>query len=728
MNKSKIRYFALVFLSVVNIELIAGQRIPHFTFFNDEILENGHTIVPTDEIRSYHPYTVVELTKDGDILNVSIEAPFPYEIAECRVALITPPQINISAKELSFTVVNALSVSGYYFLTEDVTYGNGLQIYQETVESIIESSEFLLYRIAPSAIVCLGGPLFWPPLAFACPYVVQHYDEIGQVIENSIATYHAIQDESQVAQYLCDNDFVMHQIEVYKYSGKPVIKHLLEIALPSDLFSADIAIDADLRLNQAYVDRNHQATQMYYSMGNSFDVLPVIDQLTIEPYAGGSGTQTDPYQISRSADWQQLTNTPTDWDKHFVLTEDLDLSATISLSPVGNDLSNFTGFFEGNGHVIRNAVLNEAAPWNVGLFGKLGVSGEIRNLGAEEVSITGGQYCVGGLVGQSNGRVISCYATGQVASPEGDCVGGLVGSNFDGRVEDSRFDGTVEGRYVVGGLVGDTVRLDPDGGTVVNCSSAGSVVGIEQVGGIAGANVEGTVSKCDSSCSVVGGNGIGGLVGVNFEESIISSSYATGDVIADVNFVGGLVGFTSSGAEIADSYSTGSVTGGDYVGGLAGEVLGSAITNCYSCGPATGSGYVGGLIGHNEEGVITESFWGVESSGVSISPFGGTGQSTGDMRSSSTFVEAGWDFVGETVNGTEDIWSICEGTNFPRLTWQIPVADWICPNGVGMEDFSYFGAAWATTGNGDSPANLNGEEGVNFDDLKVFVNMWLDGK
>jgi len=35
-----------------------------------------------------------------------------------------------------------------------------------------------------------------------------------------------------------------------------------------------------------------------------------------------------------------------------------------------------------------------------------------------------------------------------------------------------------------------------------------------------------------------------------------------------------------------------------------------------------------------------------------------------------TFLEAGWDFVGETDNGTEDIWWIDEGKDYPRLWWE----------------------------------------------------------
>ncbi len=40
----------------------------------------------------------------------------------------------------------------------------------------------------------------------------------------------------------------------------------------------------------------------------------------------------------------------------------------------------------------------------------------------------------------------------------------------------------------------------------------------------------------------------------------------------------------------------------------------------------------------------------------------------------STFAEAGWDFVDETENGTDDIWWILEGQDYPRLWWE-PVED-----------------------------------------------------
>jgi hypothetical protein len=40
------------------------------------------------------------------------------------------------------------------------------------------------------------------------------------------------------------------------------------------------------------------------------------------------------------------------------------------------------------------------------------------------------------------------------------------------------------------------------------------------------------------------------------------------------------------------------------------------------------------------------------------------------MKMAKTFLDAAWDFVVETVNGTDDIWWILEGKDYPRLWWQ----------------------------------------------------------
>jgi hypothetical protein len=66
--------------------------------------------------------------------------------------------------------------------------------------------------------------------------------------------------------------------------------------------------------------------------------------------------------------------------------------------------------------------------------------------------------------------------------------------------------------------------------------------------------------------------------------------------------------------------------------------------------------------------MISTSFWDIQTSGQTTS-VGGTGKTTAEMQTISTFTDAGWDFVGETVNGIEDIWFIPQ-QDYPHLWWE----------------------------------------------------------
>jgi predicted secreted protein len=40
------------------------------------------------------------------------------------------------------------------------------------------------------------------------------------------------------------------------------------------------------------------------------------------------------------------------------------------------------------------------------------------------------------------------------------------------------------------------------------------------------------------------------------------------------------------------------------------------------------------------------------------------------MQNVTTFLDAGWDFINETENGSNDIWKIAESLDYPRLWWE----------------------------------------------------------
>jgi len=46
-------------------------------------------------------------------------------------------------------------------------------------------------------------------------------------------------------------------------------------------------------------------------------------------YSGGTGEPNDPYQIATAADLIALGETPGDYDKHFILTADIDLDPNL---------------------------------------------------------------------------------------------------------------------------------------------------------------------------------------------------------------------------------------------------------------------------------------------------------------------------------------------------------------------------------------------------------------
>jgi hypothetical protein len=288
----------------------------------------------------------------------------------------------------------------------------------------------------------------------------------------------------------------------------------------------------------------------------------------------------------------------------------------------------------------------------------------------------------GGLVGYSRGWIYNCHATGSVRGAWS--TGGLVGSNDCellnpdleiGVISNSYATGDVTGDEDVGGLAGN------NSGKILQSIATGNVSGLDQVGGLVGNMImdEGSINYSYSIANVSGNEQVGGLVG--YSNGFIRQSFAESEVSGTL-YVGGLVGFNGSGT-IHHSYSWGSVTGSENVGGLSGRNGKGNIYCCYAANTvntAPGSEYVGGLLGSNISGMVSACFWNTETSGLldmcglHFSDYDGCdneyGETTIEMQTASTFLDVGWDFVDETMNGTEDIWWILEGKDYPRLWWE----------------------------------------------------------
>jgi hypothetical protein len=250
-------------------------------------------------------------------------------------------------------------------------------------------------------------------------------------------------------------------------------------------------------------------------------------------------------------DWHDLNAVRDNLRGHYILMNDLDsttagyeelASPTAGWEPIGNHYMMFRGSFDGQGYEIRDLFIKRPAKYGVGLFGFVDEGGLIEDIGAVNVTVTGGNG-VGGLVGVNYGIVSNSYSTGSVSGID-LAVGGLVGFNR-GTVSNSYSTVSVTGDEGVGGLVG--VNSDDD--YVSNSYFIGNVTGNDYVGGLVGTN-RGAVRNSYSTGNVRGSRWVGGLVGDNFYT--VSNSYSTGIVIGG-EAVGGLVGRLYKGT-VSDSF------------------------------------------------------------------------------------------------------------------------------------------------------------------------------
>ena len=391
-------------------------------------------------------------------------------------------------------------------------------------------------------------------------------------------------------------------------------------------------------------------------------------------YGGGTGEANAPYLIESSDNIIEMNNDPNNWDMHFVMIADVNMiEYTFTQAVIGN----FSGDFDGAGHRILNLTIDtaDANSNSFGLFGHIGGGqAQVKNLGLENVSITGeyGWLYVGGLCGLNYGTISDCYVTGSVT-----------------------------GYLYVGGLCGENL------GTISNCYATGSVTGYWEgweVGGLCGDNY-GTISNCYATSSVTrylltGISGGGGLCGVNY-------------------------------GSISDCYATGWVDG-DWGGGLCCDNWGT-ISNCYATGSVTGGGGpydVGGLCGSNSS-TISNCFWDIEIGGPDNGL--GTPLPTALMQTVSTFTDAGWDFVGEDFNGTNDIWRMCvDGVHYPHLFYQYNVnGDFACPDGVNLDDLLALSLNWLNSEQLDPGFSYACDptfDGVtNLADFVVLALQWMSG-
>ena len=388
-------------------------------------------------------------------------------------------------------------------------------------------------------------------------------------------------------------------------------------------------------------------------------------------FAGGTGTVSNPYQITNVSDLQDIEK---NLSAHYVLTGDINASETSDwnsgqgFTPIGSSSIPFTGTLDGDGYTISGIYINRNINY-VGLIGCTGSSVRISNLSIEGATVTG-KGEVGILIGSGYGTLFNCHSEGSVTGSL-SWVGGLSGYQY-GVVENCTSEVTVRGSGGIGGLMGGTQScyvvnctsvsnvgngntlggitgrarsgsvylnctsysnvsgadyvggfIGRNGGSVMDCRSMGNTAnGDEYVGGFIGSN-DISVLNCSSTTTVTGRYMVGGFAGENSRiAGSISKSRCYSTVIGSSGRIGGLVGVNFG--KVSESFFIGSVRGGGAVGGIAGWSNYNAIKNCYAKGNVRGTKGVGGLVGNLENSVQHSYFIGnVTGANVWMSNVGG---------------------------------------------------------------------------------------------------------
>lgn len=227
---------------------------------------------------------------------------------------------------------------------------------------------------------------------------------------------------------------------------------------------------------------------------------------------GGSGTQTDPYQIGSGAELAWLANAVNNASSgtkfYVVLTDDIDLGNQ-PWTPIGKDSHEFSGVFDGGGHVVEGLKVSNAA--DAGLFG-VAKGAAIKNL-VVRGSVTGTDNAAGILAKAKNEActIENCgnEAAVTVAKSGGGYAGGILGST-SANVQIARCYNS--------GIVTSTGNN--------SYSRAGGIVGY-----MSGSNGEAKVNTCYNTGNITSDSYAAGVfAGYGGPSLTVSSCYNTGKI------------------------------------------------------------------------------------------------------------------------------------------------------------------------------------------------------
>lgn len=376
----------------------------------------------------------------------------------------------------------------------------------------------------------------------------------------------------------------------------------------------------------------------------------VWDGTKATKFAGGTGTEADPYQISNAQELayflDHITKTYAERSKYYCLTDDIYLNDIANYSewtatttglnewtPLSSATAQFMGKFDGQNHTVYGMYITKSTSWT-GLFGFFN-GATVKNLNVASSFISApiaANNGVGGIVGKMTGASLIENCTADVK---------IVLTNLPASIS-------------VGGIAGAAMN----GSTIRNCANRGDI----------------SVTATGSNVQVGGISG-----GANAQPTAVTTTiaqcYNLGDITASkVKGVGGILGFngwnsTLGRIDLFNCYNYGTVSGLDAnvpTGGIVGySRISFQATNCFNIGAVIGSAnYTKQIIGqawaNTGETVVASLVGCYSNSDLNIDACAAANTSA-DANTKALSYENG-EFVAENMTAlSADAWNLADG-------------------------------------------------------------------
>lgn len=431
------------------------------------------------------------------------------------------------------------------------------------------------------------------------------------------------------------------------------------------------------------------------------------------PIWAGSGTEAAPYEIP---DVGKLTALQTQVNengfsytgKWFRLTNNIDLNNKL-WTPIGIDaLHSFGGSLDGGGKTISGLKVETDRQW-AGLFGSVrgtyGVPMTMRDLTLKNGSVkftSSGTSCSGGLVAAVEGETAlelrNVVAENLTVSGGRSGSGGLLGRGRVAMTNCHNRGGSVTGSYA-GGLAGMGYSNLQDH-VLAGCTNSAKVAGKRTAGGMTGNETHsyGSYTDCTNNGSISATQGYAsGIAAGGSYERCSNSGAVTGQQAA---------GICVNGSKATNCSNTGAITGTDYAAGiLTNGGYGGVAEFCWNTGKVEASTSVrafGILYGWGAHNQVSNSFSYVPGANIGLAPTELKEKNVSDSyyladKKDSVSSVGEWASADDFASG-KVAWGVDGGVNAHKNYWTQGANNYPVPIGEGTSTSYYRAKAECGTG------------------------------